>query len=100
MTVFRLINPVDEAFKDDMDNATGIKRRIVAMKRTYTTSIHTICFVFPIFLGITDFESIFKQAKDQCDLEIEPYRLAVKLSANTRPGGSRSPRWSRCTPRP
>ena len=32
------------------------------------TSIRTVCFVSPVFTGITDFEAIFERVKDQCDL--------------------------------
>ncbi len=30
--------------------------------------IRTVCFVSPVFPGITDFEAIFERVKDQCDL--------------------------------
>lgn len=32
------------------------------------TCIRTVCFVSPVFPGITDFEAIFERVKDQCDL--------------------------------
>lgn len=68
VTVSWSINTLDEEFKNDMDSAVSIKRRIAAMKKVYDAGIRTVCFVSPVFPGITDFEAIFKQVKDQCDL--------------------------------
>ena len=55
-------------FKDDMDNAVSIKQRLAAMKQVYDAGIRTVCFVSPVFPGITEFEAIFECVKDQCDL--------------------------------
>ena len=60
VTVSWSINTLDEAFKDDMDSAVSIERRLAAMKKVYDAS--------PVFPGITDFEAIFERVKDQCDL--------------------------------
>ena len=68
MTVSWSINTLDENFKNDMDSASSIERRIAAMKQVYEAGIRTVCFVSPVFPGITDFEAIFEQVKDQCDL--------------------------------
>lgn len=68
VTVSWSINTLDEEFKDDMDHAVSIQRRIAAMKRVYDAGIRTACFVSPVFPGITDFEAIFEKVKDQCDL--------------------------------
>ena len=68
VTVSWSINTLDENFKDDMDNAVSIERRLNAMKRVYDAGIRTVCFVAPVFPGITDFEAIFHRVKDQCDL--------------------------------
>lgn len=68
VTVSWSINTLDENFKNDMDNAVSIERRIAAMKKFYDEGIRTVCFVSPVFPGITDFEAIFEQVKDQCDL--------------------------------
>ena len=38
------------------------------MKKVYNAGIRTVCFVSPVFPGITDFEAIFERVKDQCDL--------------------------------
>ena len=68
VTVSWSINTLDEKFKNDMDSASSIERRIAAMKQVYEAGIRTVCFVSPVFPGITDFEAIFERVKDQCDL--------------------------------
>ena len=68
ITVSWSINTLDEDFKNDMDNAVSIKRRLDAMKQVYDAGIRTVCFIAPVFPGITDFEAIFRRVKDQCDL--------------------------------
>ena len=68
VTVSWSINTLDEDFKKDMDCATSIERRIAAMKQIYDAGIRTVCFVSPVFPGITDFEAIFARVKNQCDL--------------------------------
>ena len=68
VTVSWSVNTLDEAFKDDMDNAVSIRRRLAAMKQVYDAGIRTVCFISPVFPGITDFEAIFERVKDQCDL--------------------------------
>ena len=68
VTVSWSINTLDENFKNDMDSASSIERRIAAMKQIYEAGIRTVCFVSPVFPGITDFEAIFERVKDQCDL--------------------------------
>ena len=47
------VNTLDETFKDDMDKAVSIKRRIAAMKRCHEAGIRTTCFISPIFPEIT-----------------------------------------------
>ena len=68
LTVSWSVNTLDEAFKDDMDSAVSIERRLAAMKQVYDAGIRTVCFISPVFPGITDLEAIFERAKDQCDL--------------------------------
>ncbi|MBR4089259.1 MAG: radical SAM mobile pair protein B, partial [Mogibacterium sp.] len=68
VTVSWSINTLDENFKNDMDSAVSIERRIMAMKQVYEAGIRTVCFVSPVFPGITDFEAIFERVHDQCDL--------------------------------
>lgn len=62
------INTLDEAFKDDMDKAVSIERRIAAMKTLHDAGIRTTCFISPIFPGITDVEEIVDRVKNQCNL--------------------------------
>ena len=68
VTVSWSINTLDEDFKNDMDNAVSIKRRLDAMKQIYDAGIRTVCFIAPVFPGITDFEAIFHRTRNQCDL--------------------------------
>ena len=68
VTVSWSINTMDEDFRADMDKAVSIERRLDAMKRVYDAGIRTVCFIAPVFPGITDFEAIFHRVKNQCDL--------------------------------
>lgn len=67
-TVSWSINTLDEEFRADMDHAATIARRIEAMKQTYAAGIRTVCFISPIFPGITDAKAIIEQVKDFADL--------------------------------
>ena len=49
-------------------SANTLDRRLAAMKQVYDAGIRTVCFISPVFPGITDIEAIFERAKDQCDL--------------------------------
>lgn len=62
------INTLDESFKDDMDKAVSIERRLAAMKKLHDEGIRTNCFISPIFPGITDVPAIIDRVKDQCNL--------------------------------
>lgn len=62
------INTLDETFKDDMDKAVSIVRRLSAMKRVHDAGIRTTCFISPIFPGITDVPAIIDRVKNQCNL--------------------------------
>lgn len=62
------INTLDEAFKDDMDQAVSIERRLAAMKAFHKAGVRTTCFISPIFPGITDVKAITTQAKEHCNL--------------------------------
>lgn len=68
VTVSWSINTLDEKFQADMDQAVSISRRLEAMKQVNEAGIRTVCFISPVFPGITDFEKIFERVKDQCDL--------------------------------
>lgn len=62
------INTLDESFREDMDKAVSIERRLQAMKRLHDEGIRTTCFISPIFPGITDVRAIIERVKDQCNL--------------------------------
>lgn len=62
------INTLDEAFKDDMDRAPSIARRMDAMKALHDERIRTTCFISPIFPGITDVPAIVERVRQQCNL--------------------------------
>lgn len=68
VTVSWSINTLDEDFRSDMDDSVSIARKIAAMKKVYDAGIRTVCFISPVFPGITDFKKIFELVKDQCDL--------------------------------
>ena len=67
VTVSWSINTLDENFKNDMDRAVSIERRIAAMKKCHEEGIRTTCFISPIFPGITQVFEIIEQIKDFCD---------------------------------
>lgn len=62
------INTLDEAFKNDMDKAVSIERRLSAMEQLHDAGIRTTCFISPIFPGITDVPAIIERVKNQCNL--------------------------------
>lgn len=61
------INTLDENFKNDMDKASSIEKRLKAMKILYNEGIKTGCFISPIFPEITNIENIFERVKNICD---------------------------------
>lgn len=60
------INTLDETFKNDMDQAVSIERRLNAMQQCYQRGIRTVCFISPIFPGITDVPAIIERVRQQC----------------------------------
>lgn len=62
------INTLDESFREDMDDAVSIERRLEAMRKFHEAGVRTTCFISPIFPGITDVPAIIKRAKDRCNL--------------------------------
>lgn len=62
------VNTLDEDFRNDMDNAVSMERRLAAMEAFYHAGVRTTCFVSPIFPGITDVEAIIQRVKKQCHL--------------------------------
>ena len=61
------INTLDENFKNDMDKAVSIGRRIAGMKKCHEAGIRTTCFISPIFPEITEVFDIIEKIKDFCD---------------------------------
>lgn len=62
------VNTLDETFRNDMDTAVSIERRLAAMKVFYDAGVRTTCFISPIFPGITDVPAIIRRAKNHCNL--------------------------------
>lgn len=68
VTVSWSVNTLDEEFRADMDRAVSIERRLRAMRQVYEAGIRTVCFVSPIFPGITDVKAIIEEVKGYADL--------------------------------
>ena len=68
VTVSWSVNTLDEQFRADMDNAVSIERRLNAMRQVYEAGIRTVCFISPIFPGITDLKTIIEEVKGYADL--------------------------------
>lgn len=68
VTVSWSINTLDETFRADMDRAVSIERRLEAMREVYQAGIRTVCFISPIFPGITEVKAIIERVKDFTDL--------------------------------
>ena len=62
------INTLDKAFREDMDKAVSIQRRLAAMEAFHKAGVRTTCFISPIFPGITDAKAIIQRARTQCNL--------------------------------
>lgn len=62
------IDTLDETFREDMDRAVSIQRRLAAMEAFHKAGVRTTCFISPIFPGITDVKAIIQRAKEQCNL--------------------------------
>lgn len=60
------VNTLDESFQKDMDKASSVESRLGAMKSFYRAGVNTVCFISPIFPGITDAKTIIKRVKRQC----------------------------------
>ncbi|MDE6570465.1 MAG: radical SAM mobile pair protein B [Alistipes sp.] len=68
VTISWSVNTLDETFRADMDRAVSIARRLEAMKQVYNAGIRAVCFISPIFPGITDAKAIIERVKDYADL--------------------------------
>jgi len=58
------INTMDEVFRSDMDNASGIKERLRTLKILHDNGIYTVLFMSPMFPYITDFRSIIEESQE------------------------------------
>ena len=67
VTIAFSINALDDTFRSDMDDAASVARRLDAMRVVHDVGIRTVCFVAPIFPGITDVEAIVDAVNDRCD---------------------------------
>lgn len=61
------INTLDESFRDDMDNASPIHERLKTLKIFHAEGIKTVCFISPIFPGITDVFEIIDEVSGYVD---------------------------------
>lgn len=61
------INTLDEDFKNDMDDASSIKDRLLTLKKLHESGIRTVLFMSPMFPFITDYKEIIKVSKDYID---------------------------------
>lgn len=68
VTVSWSVNTLDEQFRRDMDHAVSIEQRLEAMKQVYEAGLRTVCFVSPIFPGITDIKAIIERVRNYADL--------------------------------
>ena len=69
-----------------MDNAVSIERRLNAMRQVYEAGIRTVCFVSPIFPGITDMKAIIEKVKGYADLIwLENLNLRGQFKGRCRP---------------
>ncbi len=62
------INTLDEGFRQDMDRAVSIERRLAAMETFHNAGVRTTCFISPIFPGSSVVEAIIECAKPHCYL--------------------------------
>ena len=62
------INTLDEDFRQQMDSAVSIERRLAAMRKLHEAGIRTTCFISPIFPGITNVKAIIEEVKGYSNL--------------------------------
>jgi len=52
------VNTLDEQFKNDMDHASSIMKRLETLETLHQNGIYTVLFMSPVFPGITDYKEI------------------------------------------
>ncbi|MBC8535427.1 radical SAM mobile pair protein B [Feifania hominis] len=62
------VNTLDESFRQEMDEAVSIERRLAAMRAFHDAGVRTTCFISPIFPGITDVPAIIRRVRHLCNL--------------------------------
>lgn len=62
------VNTLDESFREEMDRAVSIERRLAAMEAFHRAGVRTTCFISPVFPGITDAKAIIRRVGGQCNL--------------------------------
>jgi DNA repair photolyase len=67
LTVIISLNTTDENFKNDMDKAPSIKKRISTLKSLKQHQIKTVLFMSPIFPYISDFKALIEQTRPYVD---------------------------------
>lgn len=85
------INTLDESFRSDMDCGSTIEMRLAALESLHESGVMTVCFVSPVFPGITDAPTIIERVTGICDevylehLVLQnPYKGSVLYYIRTR----------------
>lgn len=61
------VNTLDEQFKNDMDHASSIMKRLETLEILHQNGIYTVLFMSPIFPGITDYKEIIVKTQRYVD---------------------------------
>lgn len=61
------VNTLDERFKNDMDHASSIGKRLETLETLHENGIYTVLFMSPIFPGITDYREIIEKTHRYVD---------------------------------
>lgn len=61
------VNTLDERFKDEMDHASSIGKRLDTLETLHGNGIYTVLFMSPIFPGITDYKEIIVKTRRYVD---------------------------------
>ena len=61
------INTLDEQFKNDMDHASSIMKRLETLETLHQNGIYTVLFMSPVFPGITDYKEIIVKTQRYVD---------------------------------
>ncbi len=67
LTIAISVNTLDESFRQDMDRADSIEKRLNALRVLHENGINTVLFMSPIFPEITDFKSIIECSRSFTD---------------------------------